>query len=48
MVRNPASTRPWQHVLEPLSGYLALAEKLLTDETPGPVVPGLELRAGSR
>ena len=28
LVRNPASTRPWQHVLEPLSGYLLLAEKL--------------------
>jgi CDP-glucose 4,6-dehydratase len=27
-IRNPQSTRPWQHVLEPLSGYLALAEKL--------------------
>ena len=27
-VRNPKSTRPWQHVLEPLSGYLLLAEKL--------------------
>ena len=27
-VRNPASTRPWQHVLEPLSGYLALAAHL--------------------
>jgi len=27
-LRNPASTRPWQHVLEPLSGYLALAETL--------------------
>ena len=24
-VRNPKSTRPWQHVLEPLSGYLRLA-----------------------
>ena len=30
-IRNPHSTRPWQHVLEPLSGYLALAEKLHTD-----------------
>jgi CDP-glucose 4,6-dehydratase len=30
-IRNPASTRPWQHVLEPLSGYLALAERLTTD-----------------
>ena len=27
-VRNPNATRPWQHVLEPLSGYLSLAEKL--------------------
>jgi CDP-glucose 4,6-dehydratase len=27
-VRNPAATRPWQHVLEPLSGYLRLAESL--------------------
>jgi CDP-glucose 4,6-dehydratase len=27
-VRNPAATRPWQHVLEPLSGYLALAERV--------------------
>ena len=27
-LRNPNSTRPWQHVLEPLAGYLILAEKL--------------------
>lgn len=27
-LRNPRSTRPWQHVLEPLSGYLTLAERL--------------------
>jgi CDP-glucose 4,6-dehydratase len=27
-VRNPTATRPWQHVLEPLSGYLALAARL--------------------
>jgi len=27
-IRSPLSTRPWQHVLEPLSGYLTLAEKL--------------------
>lgn len=27
-IRNPDSTRPWQHVLEPLSGYLVLAEHL--------------------
>ena len=28
VIRNPLSTRPWQHVLEPLSGYLVLAQKL--------------------
>ena len=27
-IRNPTATRPWQHVLDPLSGYLLLAEKL--------------------
>jgi CDP-glucose 4,6-dehydratase len=27
-VRNPAAVRPWQHVLEPLGGYLMLAERL--------------------
>ena len=32
MVRNPKSTRPWQHVLEPLSGYLILAQKLYNDQ----------------
>ena len=30
-IRNPNSTRPWQHVFEPLSGYLSLAEKLTVD-----------------
>ena len=34
VVRNPSSTRPWQHVLEPLSGYLRLAGLLLADEQP--------------
>ena len=28
IVRNPHATRPWQHVLEPLSGYLLLGERL--------------------
>lgn len=27
-IRSPRATRPWQHVLEPLSGYLSLAEQL--------------------
>lgn len=30
-LRRPASVRPWQHVLEPLSGYLLLAQRLATD-----------------
>jgi CDP-glucose 4,6-dehydratase len=29
VVRNPASVRPWQHVLEPLAGYLLLGQRLL-------------------
>jgi CDP-glucose 4,6-dehydratase len=33
-VRNPLSTRPWQHVLEPLGGYLCLAQSLLSDHHP--------------
>ncbi len=32
-VRNPKSTRPWQFVLEPLSGYLSLAEKLTNERS---------------
>ena len=30
LIRSPYAIRPWQHVLEPLSGYLTLAAKLLT------------------
>ncbi|MDB5642136.1 MAG: putative CDP-D-glucose-4,6-dehydratase [Hyphomicrobiales bacterium] len=30
-VRNPSAIRPWQHVLEPLAGYLALAERACHD-----------------
>jgi len=30
-IRNPLATRPWQHVLEPLSGYLVLAERLYSE-----------------
>ena len=28
-IRNPKATRPWQHVLEPISGYLLLGQKIL-------------------
>ena len=32
-IRNPHAIRPWQHVLEPLSGYLVLAQKLYEEGT---------------
>ena len=34
LVRNPLATRPWQHVIEPLAGYLRLAEALAVDPQP--------------
>ena len=33
-VRNPAAVRPWQHVLDPLAGYLLLAERLSRSQKP--------------
>lgn len=33
-IRNPASTRPWQHVLDPLAAYLLLAQRLHEDGPP--------------
>ena len=33
-LRNPNSRRPWQHVIEPLTGYLQLAESLLVSDEP--------------
>jgi CDP-glucose 4,6-dehydratase len=33
-VRNPSATRPWQHVIEPLRGYLRLAEALACEPDP--------------
>lgn len=32
VIRNPSAIRPWQHVLEPLCGYLTLAQKLYQGE----------------
>lgn len=34
IIRNPHAIRPWQHVLEPLCGYLVLAEKLYNEGKP--------------
>jgi len=34
LIRNPDAIRPWQHVLEPLGGYLVLAERLYAEGTP--------------
>jgi CDP-glucose 4,6-dehydratase len=31
-IRNPHAVRPWQHVLEPLAGYMTLAERLADDD----------------
>ena len=33
-VRNPRAIRPWQHVLEPIAGYLNLAERLFVEPQP--------------
>lgn len=33
LIRFPGATRPWQHVLEPLNGYIMLAEQLLARQT---------------
>ena len=33
LIRQPNAIRPWQHVLEPLRGYLMLAERLLAENT---------------
>ncbi|MBI4707818.1 MAG: CDP-glucose 4,6-dehydratase [Candidatus Omnitrophica bacterium] len=33
IIRNPTASRPWQHVLEPLSGYLILGQRLLEGRT---------------
>ncbi|WP_217650707.1 CDP-glucose 4,6-dehydratase [Spirulina major] len=38
-VRNPAATRPWQHVIEPLSGYLLLAQCLYSQQSCDAVNP---------
>lgn len=32
-IRNPAAVRPWQHALDPLCGYMRVAERLLDDTT---------------
>ncbi len=44
MIRNPSSVRPWQHVLEPLSGYLRLAEALATGTALPPPSPSISGR----
>jgi CDP-glucose 4,6-dehydratase len=34
LIRNPKNTRPWQHVLDPLYGYLLAANKAIIDKLP--------------
>lgn len=44
-IRNPEATRPWQHVLEPISGYLLLAQNL---SEPGHAINGEAFNFGPR
>lgn len=37
-LRNPSSVRPWQHVLEPLGGYLLLGSKMVNSQTKNDIV----------
>ena len=39
LIRNPKSTRPWQHVLEPLSGYLLLGYLLIKKKLNSNIIP---------
>ena len=39
IIRNPKATRPWQHVLEPLKGYLLLTDKILNKKLKKSLVP---------
>ena len=39
IIRNPGSTRPWQHVLEPLSGYLNLGDRLINQTLNSKILP---------
>ena len=39
IIRSPNATRPWQHVLEPLSGYLKLGSLLINKKLSGRIVP---------
>ena len=39
ILRSPNATRPWQHVLEPLSGYLSLGQKLMDRELKSNLYP---------
>lgn len=45
-VRNPKAVRPWQHVLEPLAGYLLLIEKAMTGAQAADVEGGLNFGPG--
>ena len=47
-LRNPDAVRPWQHVLNPLSGYLRLAQELWARRDAAGGGAGVELRAARR
>ena len=39
IIRSPSAVRPWQHVLEPLHGYLILGNYLMTNKLNNKIVP---------
>ena len=39
LIRSPHATRPWQHVLEPLSGYLILGHKVMSNKLSSSLYP---------
>ncbi len=45
-VRHPGSTRPWQHVLEPLGGYLVLAAALIREPAGSPLASAFNFGPG--
>ena len=48
LVRSPAAVRPWQHVLECLSGYLWLGARLGAEGKNSPLATAFQLRARTR
>ena len=48
MIRSPNATRPWQHVLDPLCGYLNLTKKLYHNKSIGLAANFVKVRRNNR